>query len=504
MSTKTNRIIYVTLTVVILTAGLLLALSLFSQGFREEGDSPILPLVRSETIYIILALALLLPLAVIPLVRFIAQRNRKLATLQLRRKLLVDRHGEEILQDPSVLDAVSLRSLDDMDGERLKQAVDRYEEERAKAEEALNTPVDPPVSSRFYMLSEIDRSMESYVAPVYDDSLTLKEICEQFRAFAAGKLGLYYDIADIRRFIAGLSVTHIIIMQGMSGTGKTSLAYAFGEFLQNQSVIVPIQPMWKERTDMIGYYNEFTKRFNETVLLRKMYEADCNDEIYVTVLDEMNIARVEYYFAEFLSLLEIPNLEKRYLDVVSDKWDDDPKLLKDGQIRLPPNMWFVGTANNDDSTFAISDKVYDRAMVMNLDQKAEVFEAEGASPVKLSCAHFISLIDDARKTFALTERNRRRLAMLDHYLVETFRITFGNRIMKQINQYIPVCLACGGDELDALDDILSRKVLRKLEAQNPVYVRSAADGLCSYLDDLFGTDRMPLCKEYLRRLERSA
>ena len=504
MSTKTNRIIYVTLTVVILTAGLLLALSLFSQGFREEGDSPILPLVRSETIYIILTLALLLPLAVIPLVRFIAQRNRKLATLQLRRKLLVDRHGEEILQDPSVLDAVSLRSLDDMDGERLKQAVDRYEEERAKAEEALNTPVDPPASSRFYMLSEIDRSMESYVAPAYDDSLTLKEICEQFRAFAAGKLGLYYDIADIRRFIAGLSVTHIIIMQGMSGTGKTSLAYAFGEFLQNQSVIVPIQPMWKERTDMIGYYNEFTKRFNETVLLRKMYEADCNDEIYVTVLDEMNIARVEYYFAEFLSLLEIPNLEKRYLDVVSDKWDDDPKLLKDGQIRLPPNMWFVGTANNDDSTFAISDKVYDRAMVMNLDQKAEVFEAEGASPVKLSCAHFTSLIDDARKTFALTERNRRRLAMLDHYLVETFRITFGNRIMKQINQYIPVCLACGGDELDALDDILSRKVLRKLEAQNPVYVRSAADGLCSYLDDLFGTDRMPLCKEYLRRLERSA
>ena len=94
--------------------------------------------------------------------------------------------------------------------------------------------------------------------------------------------------------------------------------------------------------------------------------------------------------------------------------------------------------------------------------------------------------------------------MLDQYLMEKFRITFGNRIVKQINQYIPVCLACGGDELDALDDILSRKVLRKLEAQNPVYVRSAADGLCTYLDDLFGVDRMPLCKEYLRRLERSA
>lgn len=370
-------------------------------------------------------------------------------------------------------------------------------------DEADDTPEEEN-ASRFYMLSEIDKQAESYVPPVYDDSLTLEELCERFRHFAAGKLHLYYDIADIRRFVAGLAVTHIIIMQGMSGTGKTSLAYAFGEFMQNQSVIVPIQPMWKERTDMIGYYNEFTKRFNETVLLRKMYEANCNDNMYITVLDEMNIARVEYYFAEFLSLLELPNPEKRYLDVVSDKWASDPKLLKDGQIRLPANMWFIGTANNDDSTFAISDKVYDRAMVMNLDQKADYFEAEDVGPVSLSKTHWEKLVKEAMTEYALSERNRRRLAMLDEYLIEKFRITFGNRIMKQINQYIPVCLACGGDELDALDDILARKVLRKLESQNPVYVRSAADGLCNYLEELFGSDRMTLCKDYLRRLERSA
>ena len=358
--------------------------------------------------------------------------------------------------------------------------------------------------SRFYMLSELDKASKEYVPPVYDDSITLEELCHRFRHFAAGKLHLYYDIADIRRFIAGLAVTHIVIMQGMSGTGKTSLAYAFGEFMQNQSVVVPIQPMWKERTDMIGYYNEFTKRFNETVLLRKMYEANCNDNIYITVLDEMNIARVEYYFAEFLSLLELPNPEQRYLDVVSDKWSNDPELLKNGQIKLPANMWFIGTANNDDSTFAISDKVYDRAMVMNLDQKAEVFEAEDASPVYMSKTHWEVIVKEALEEYALSERNRRRLAMLDEYLVEKFRITFGNRIMKQINQYIPVCLACGGNELDALDDILARKVLRKLESQNPVYVRSAADGLCSYLEELFGSDHMTLCRDYLRRLERSA
>ena len=77
-------------------------------------------------------------------------------------------------------------------------------------------------------------------------------------------------------------------------------------------------------------------------------------------------------------------------------------------------------------------------------------------------------------------------------------------LYEQIRGYIPVCIACGGEELDAIDDILSKKVLRKLEAQNPVYVKSMADNLCNYLDELFGMDRMPLCKEYLRRLERSA
>ena len=235
--------------------------------------------------------------------------------------------------------------------------------------------------SRFYMLSKTDELMKEYQKPKYDDKFTLKQLCDDFRNFACSELKLYYDISDIRQFIAALSVTRIIILQGMSGTGKTSLAYAFGEYLKNATVVVPIQPMWKERTDLIGYFNEFTKKFNETLLLQKLYEANYNDEIYITVLDELNIARVEYYFAEFLSLLELPDAEKRYIDVVSDEWKNDPKLLKNGRLRLPTNMWFVGTANNDDSTFAISDKVYDRAMVLNLDKKARPFEV-ASKPVK--------------------------------------------------------------------------------------------------------------------------
>ena len=358
--------------------------------------------------------------------------------------------------------------------------------------------------SRFFMLTQIDKEMTQDRYIEYDDNISLKEFCEDFRSFSASSLNLYYDIADIRRFIGGLAVTHIMILQGMSGTGKTSLAYAFGEFLDNSAVVVPIQPMWKERSDLIGYYNEFTRKFNETTLLQKLYEANYNDDIYITVLDEMNIARVEYYFAEFLSLLELPDATKRYLDVVSDKWDNDPQLLRNGQLPLPNNMWFVGTANNDDSTFAISDKVYDRAMVINLDKKAKLFVAPDTKTRRMSATRFQALIKKAKKEFEISDRNLRRIKQLDKYLIEHFHITFGNRIMQQIRNYVPVIVACGGSELSAIDDILSKKVLRKLEAKNLVYVKSAAQGLCAFLDDLFGEDQMMLCKEYIQHIEKNA
>ena len=358
-------------------------------------------------------------------------------------------------------------------------------------------------SSRFYMLTQIDQRMEFRKPPVYEKSMSLSQICDDFRNFACNRLKLYYDIQDIRRFIGGLSVTKLIILQGMSGTGKTSLAYAFGEYLDNKTIVVPIQPMWKERTDLIGYYNEFTKKFNETTLLYKMYEANYNDDIYITVLDEMNIARVEYYFAEFLSLLELPNPEGRNLDVVADKWSNDPKLLVDGKLRLPINMWFIGTANNDDSTFAISDKVYDRAMVLNLDKKAQVFEAPYTECKRVSSSYLYTLFKEAEKEFSISDRNLRRIKELDKFMIEKFHLTFGNRIMKQIKVYVPVLVACGGSELEAIDDILARKVFRKLESKNPVYVKQMADTVCAYLDNLFGADKLPLCKESIRLIEQN-
>ena len=357
---------------------------------------------------------------------------------------------------------------------------------------------------RFCMLSEIDGKRDDYRRGSYPDGVTLEDFCRDFRHYAAYSLQLYYDIEDIRRFVAGLAVSKLVILQGMSGTGKTSLAHAFGAFTDNPSTVIPVQPMWKERTDLLGYYNEFTKRFNETLLLQKMYEANYGTDMYVTVLDEMNIARVEYYFAEFLSLLELPNAEERTVEIVSDKWANDPAQFQNGRLRLPNNMWFVGTANNDDSTFAISDKVYDRAMILNLDGKSIPFFAPETKKTPISAEHFRALCEKAVREYAVSQRNWNRLEAFDRYLIDRFHVTFGNRIMHQIRDYIPIYIACGGTELEALDDILAKKVIRKLETQNPIYLHHAAEDLLGFIDDLFGADGMPVCKEAIRRLQRNA
>ena len=367
-----------------------------------------------------------------------------------------------------------------------------------------NGPEEQPEGSRFFKLTQIDVTNGNRNADAFQNGITLQTICEEFRSYAASQLGLFYDIKDIRRFVGGIAVSHIMILQGMSGTGKTSLAYAFGDYLSNPAVIVPIQPMWKERTDLIGYYNEFTKRFNETTLLEKLYEANHNDKMYITVLDEMNIARVEYYFAEFLSLLEVPDINKRHLDVIPDEWETDPSLLQGGKLILPDNMWFIGTANNDDSTFAISDKVYDRAMVINLDRKARPINTPIVESRSVSASKFKELIEEAQKRYEISHRNLRRIKLLDEYMIQNFQLTFGNRIMGQIKKYVPVIVACGGDELSAIDDIMSKKVLRKLETKNMVYVKNAAPGLISFMDELFGNQSMEQCKEYIRNIEISA
>ena len=383
-----------------------------------------------------------------------------------------------------------------------RQAESREEVKRLYTDKGSKKNLD-----RFQKLTNLDKEYPHKEHIQSTEDLTLDYIARRFRSFASHIQGnpLYYSIDDIRRFIASMGVSKIMILQGMSGTGKTSLPVAWGKFTNVQTTVVPVQPMWKERSDLIGYYNEFTGKFNESMILEKLYEANKTDKMFLIVLDELNIARVEYYFAEFLSLLELPTVNERILEVTTSVSKKDPKELKNGKLILNDNVWFIGTANNDDSTFAISDKVYDRSMVLNLDYRSDPFLGEDDfEPISLSIETFKSLIEKAKREFSLTKRGRAHIKELDAYIQETFQITFGNRIRRQIEAYVPIYIACGGTENEALDDILAKKVLRKLESQNPVYVKSKSEELIGKLNEVFGEGNMPVCEAYIKKLANNA
>ncbi len=371
-------------------------------------------------------------------------------------------------------------------------------------EEDENDQIANTSGSRFYKLTAIDNKYKDYdpSSEIFNKNITLSEICEMFRNYACSRMGLYYEIRVIRLFIAAFSSTRLIILQGISGTGKTSLPYAFGKFLNNDASIASVQPSWRDRSELFGYFNEFTKRFNETEILKKMYESTYTDKVYITILDEMNIARVEYYFAEMLSILEMPSREEWVIDLVPSGWDNDPKHIVAGRFRLPSNMWYVGTANNDDSTFAISDKVYDRAIPININSKGKKFDAPFTENLNLSSTYLEGLFEDAKLIYEVSKEVIEKIELLDDYVIEHFRLAFGNRIVKQLRDFIPSFVACGGSELDGLDYVLANKIFRKFEALNITFIRDEIDGLVNKLSELFGKENMQESKTYLLRLKK--
>ena len=368
----------------------------------------------------------------------------------------------------------------------------------------FESPCVNPQDSRFYRLTAVDNFYKTeYAAPQYDNDITLEQFCIQFRNFAASQLKLYYDLDMMRYFIASLGTARIVILQGISGTGKTSLPYAFGKFVNNPTSIVSVQPAWRERTELYGYFNEFSKKYSETDFLRAIYEANYYRDPHILILDEMNIARVEYYFAEMLSILEMPRQEERVMDIVSATWDNDPVLINDGKVQISDNVWFVGTINNDDSTFAVADKVYDRAIPIDLDSRADAFECEDTPSIRVSTDRLNELFDEAKQQHPISQDALDKLEELNTYLIKNFRLAFGNRIMKQIRDYVPCFIGCGGSEIDAIDFIVAKKVLRKFESLNLGFMKDELTKFTNYLDKLFGKNSMKICKEYVEFLKRN-
>ncbi len=370
-------------------------------------------------------------------------------------------------------------------------------------EDGEETDIDVS-DSRFPKLTAIDKEYAGYKVKRHANNYTLKEVVNNFRNYNASQLKLYYDLPLLRSFIAGLSCGKLIILQGISGTGKTSLAYAWGKYVNNDSCIASVEPSWRDKTELLGYFNEFTKKFNESDVLAELYTSGYTDDIHTIILDEMNIARVEYYFAEMLSILEMPSRDEWIIELVTSGWDTDPKYIKNGKLKLAGNLWYIGTINNDDSTFMVTDKVYDRAMPIDINTKVEPFKAPETEAMSMNASYLEQLFEEAVENFPLSNSSDKMIKEMDQYVIKHFRIAFGNRILKQLNTFVPVYVACGGTEVEAIDYFMAKKVLRKFEQLNILFIRDEIDPFIQYLNKAFGNGKMVECIEFLERLKKQA
>ena len=283
---------------------------------------------------------------------------------------------------------------------------------------------------------------------------------------------------------------HFVILSGLSGTGKTRLGLAYARAVHGLSdmdapdpflAVCPVRPEWTDPTGLTGYYDVLSNRYVVPPFLEAVMLATAHDESPVfAVLDEMNLSRVEYYLSDVLSCIETG--EPLQLHSNSVPLEGSTGTSIPAEMPLPPNLYLIGTINVDETTSPVSDKVLDRAVVIDM-SNVEI----GAYLTQLGTR-------EPKLGNAVAETANRLIAV--HGLMVEHRLGFGYRVVEEVVRYRAFAKehVTGASADETLDDLMVQKVLVKLRGTEKQ--RGLLDGL---LEQLAGLSRSTA---FLNRLVR--
>jgi MoxR-like ATPase len=281
-----------------------------------------------------------------------------------------------------------------------------------------------------YAQLELSTMIGDVPEPVVSEK-TLGEIAGTIRSE-----GLKIDDLTLRRYHLSLNTRRsFVILAGVSGTGKTWLAEAYARAFEARLLVVPVAPNWTTNEDLLGYRNPLDQQYYNTDFSQFLRDAAAayqargeRAQRYHLILDEMNLARVEYYFAKFLSAME----QRARAD------DARIELAPGDVVPLPPNLFVTGTVNVDETTHSFADKVYDRAQLIEL-------------PV---------LRSDLEQQLEGQPYRELLLTVWD----ELHPVApFAYRVVDEINEYVAAAATVGISWEEALDQQLLQKVLPKIK-----------------------------------------
>lgn len=294
-----------------------------------------------------------------------------------------------------------------------------------------------------------------------------------------------YPDAMVRDFhlnLTSLEDKHFVILNGISGTGKTRLCLLYANAVYGKTYdamnpylkVIPVRPDWTDSTSLFGYYSALEKRYVRTPFLNAVLQAIQEGKPMFIVLDEMNLARVEYYLSDYLSAIESRQPIRLHTE---SHITDVPQ-----ELQIPHNLYVIGTINVDETTHGISDKVLDRAFVMTL------------SDVDLD--QFWVQVESKYRT-ALQEEWE--LLQMLHHKLRRFDLHFGyrtmNEMLRKLYANVELDLEIRMEKKDAVDKVIAEKVLPKIRGDERI--DSLLVDLTEWTSGVFGEE-----SESLRHLVR--
>lgn len=328
------------------------------------------------------------------------------------------------------------------------------------------------------------------------------------------------NISDIFRFVASLLTKRFLIATGLAGSGKSKLAEAMAYWLsedqEKQVCMIAVGADWTNNEPLLGYADTINeKRYcapASGVLQLLTHAIEHEDKPHFLILDEMNLSHVERYFADFLSAMESSKPKLRLHGNNDGDLETSDKFKVPAALKLPPNVFIIGTVNVDETTYMFSPKVLDRANVIEFRVSAEQmsdFLAAPASSVNMENlkgrgTHFA----EAFVTRAKLDTNLKQevASQLQQDLIELFKpltevgAEFGYRSAKEIARFVAIHRELSGDNWsykEALDAQVMQKLMPKLHG--------SARKLSGVLNTLatFAKDKeLPLTQNKVERMQK--
>ncbi|WNQ12217.1 AAA family ATPase [Paenibacillus aurantius] len=344
----------------------------------------------------------------------------------------------------------------------------------------INLPKDAQISESNVMIT--DETEAELEGELFEHDFDLSSIISNIQGS-----GLTYSQAIIRDFhlnLVCLEDKHFVILNGISGTGKTKLCLLYANAVYGKPLdavnpylkVIPVRPDWTDSTSLFGYYSALEKRYVRTPFLNAVLQAIQEGKPMFIVLDEMNLARVEYYLSDYLSAIESRQSVRLHTE---DHITDVPK-----ELHIPNNLYVIGTINVDETTHSISDKVLDRAFVMTL------------SDVDLD--QFWELVGTKYRTVLQSEWV---LMKQLHEKLSHFDLHFGYRTMNEIirklyaNFQLPEEIRL--NKAEAVDRVIAEKVLPKIRGDERV--EPLLEQLVEWTNSSFGDHSVSLA--HLKRMK---